>query len=88
MLNNLSEILKEGTTNFKVICHEWNKNNPNNTVDINATLPNYNNLHQKNTFYVQKSIETLIIPILFSEMPNFHRVNHKNVIILKLEMEI
>ncbi|MBR6582054.1 MAG: hypothetical protein IKK80_00415 [Treponema sp.] len=45
MLNNLSEILKEGTTNFKVICHEWNKNNPNNTVDINATLPNYNNLH-------------------------------------------
>ena len=29
MLNNLSEILKEGTTNFKVICHEWNKNNPN-----------------------------------------------------------
>ena len=39
------EIFKEGATNFKVICHEWNKNNPNTTVDINTTLPNYNNLH-------------------------------------------
>lgn len=38
------EIYKDGTTNFKVICHEWNKNNPDKTIDINTTQPNYRNL--------------------------------------------
>lgn len=38
------EIFKEGTTNFKVICHEWNKNNPSTQVDLNTKLPNYRNL--------------------------------------------
>ena len=38
------EIFKEGTTNFKVICHEWNKNNPSTQVDLNTELPNYRNL--------------------------------------------
>lgn len=38
------EIYKEGTTNFKVICHEWNKNNPENIIDINTIQPDYRNL--------------------------------------------
>lgn len=38
------EIYREGTTNFKVICHEWNKNNPDKTIDINTTQPNYRDL--------------------------------------------
>lgn len=33
------EIYKEGTTNFKVICHKWNKNNPENKIDINTKQP-------------------------------------------------
>ena len=38
------EIYKEGTTNFKVICHEWNKNNPENKIDINTKQPDYKQL--------------------------------------------
>lgn len=38
------QIYKEGTTNFMVICHEWNKNNPSNTIDINTPIPNYREL--------------------------------------------
>ncbi len=38
------EIYREGTANFKVICHEWNENNPGNTIDINAVQPNCQDL--------------------------------------------
>lgn len=38
------EIYRDGTTNFKVICHEWNKNNPEHTIGIDTKLPDYRKL--------------------------------------------
>ena len=38
------KIYRDGTTNFNVICHEWNKNNPKHTIDIDTKIPDYRNL--------------------------------------------
>lgn len=43
------EIYREGTTNFQVICHEWNKNNSQYTISLDTPLPNYRNLTKKGT---------------------------------------
>lgn len=40
----VDEIYKNGTTNFKVVCHEWNKNNPDTKIDVNTAQPDYQDL--------------------------------------------
>ena len=43
------EIYKQGTTNFEIICHEWNKNNSQYKIPLNTPLPNYRSLKKKGT---------------------------------------
>lgn len=40
---------EKGTTNFKVVCYEWNKNNPENKIPLTSTVPDYANLKKKGT---------------------------------------
>jgi len=47
--NTKNKIYAAGTTNFQIICNEWNINNDSNPVPLDSKLPDYTVLKKKGT---------------------------------------